>query len=37
MNAISFTSEDCMVTPFLEEYSEQVKIPIFTGVTSYKM
>ena len=26
-----------MVTNFLEEYSEQVNIPIFTGATSYKM
>ena len=26
-----------MVAPFLEEYSEQVNIPIFTSATSYTM
>ena len=34
---LSFTSEECMVTPFLQDYSEQVNIPICTGVTSYIM
>ena len=34
---ISFTSEDCKVTPFLAEYSEQVIIPIRIGATSYTM
>ena len=30
-----FTSEEFMVSPFLEDYSEQVNTPIFTGATSY--
>ena len=37
IGTISFTSEDCIVAPFLAEYSEQKNIPIFTGVTSYTM
>ena len=37
IRTISFTSEECIVAPFLVEYSEQVNIPIFTGATSYKM
>ena len=31
---ISFTSEECTVYPFLPEYSEQVHIIFFTGVTA---
>ena len=34
---VSFASEECTVTPFLEEYSEKVNIPIYTGSTSYTM
>ena len=30
---ISFTSEDCTVSPFLPEYTEQVNIPICNGVS----
>ena len=32
---ISFTSEECTVTTFLEEYYEQEHIPICTGANSY--
>ena len=31
---ILFTSEECPVSPFLPEYSEQMNIPIFVGVTA---
>ena len=34
---MSFASEECTVAPFLEDYSEQVNIPICTGATSYIM
>ena len=34
---ISFISEECTVAPFLEDYSEQVNIPICTGATFYTM
>ena len=34
---IPFKSEECAVSPFMEEYSEQVNIPICTGATSYTM
>ena len=30
---ISFTSEECNVSPFIPEYIEQENIPICTGVT----
>ena len=32
-----FTSEEFVVSPFLEDYSEQVNIQICTGETSYTM
>ena len=34
---ISFKSEEFMVAPFIEDYSEQVNIPIRKGATSYTM
>ena len=34
---ISYTSEECMVAPFLGEYSGQLIILICTGATSYTM
>ena len=30
---ISFTLEECTVSPFLPEYVEQINVPICTGVT----
>ena len=30
---LSFTSEECTVSPFLTEYAEPMNVPICTGVT----
>ena len=34
---ISWTGHECSVAPFLAEYSEQVHIPICTGITTYTL
>ena len=34
---IFWTSQECTVSPFLAEYSEQVNIPICTAATSYTL
>ena len=34
---ISFTLEEYTVSPFIPEYTEQVKVPFFTGVNVLKL
>ena len=34
---ISFTLEECTVSQFLPEYSEQINVPIWTSVTAFTL